>query len=129
MYGSFSQDVYVLRKEPRTDGNYEDIKPNGIPALYGYHLSHVIHDATVMPRTTANERQALPVAKEAYTGKTLSCDPTDDIDTDDVIMYENYAGKWEVFKVEGETTNDFVSPYTGFVGGKEVFLGRFRRRG
>ncbi|MDD2326428.1 MAG: hypothetical protein PHW63_10625 [Alphaproteobacteria bacterium] len=127
--GPYSHPVHVYRK-PVSD-TWGDLPGNtrpNMPALYGYVYSHTITEATVVPRTTEIVSKSPENAKRNYTGKTLYCGVREDIESDDYIAYEDYAGKMQVFEVEGEGSNDYVSPYSGMEAGKEIFLGRVRHR-
>lgn len=127
--GPYSHSVEIWRKAaPDPWGDAVSVKPK-VPALYGYEFSHEIDEATIVPRTTEISQKSPENAKRNYTGKTLYCGIHEDIESDDYVVYEDYAGKTQVFEVEGEGSNDYMSPYTGFEGGKEIFIGRVRHRG
>lgn len=132
--GPYSHEVEIWRKGPG-DGHNADAwgelpgnKTPPIPALYGFKYSHTLEEATIVPRTTEIVSKSPEEAKRNYTGKTLYCGVTEDIESDDYVVYQDHAGKTQILEVEGEGSNDYVSPYTGFEGGKEIFLGRVRHR-
>lgn len=126
--GAYSQPVDVYRKAQRDAWDERKGGTSNIPALHGYSKIHTIEEATVVPRTTEIVKASPDNAKRSYTGKTLYCSIHEDVESDDMIVYTDYAGKIQVFEVEGEGSNDYVSPYTGFEAGKELFLGRVRHR-
>lgn len=130
--GPYSHEVKIYRKaggpDPWADGGLPGGANPDMPILHGFEFSHTIDEATVVPRTTEISARSPENAKRNYTGKTLYCGVNEDIESDDMVVYVDYAGKTQVFEVEGEGSNDFVSPYTGYEGGKEIFLGRVRHR-
>lgn len=130
--GPYSHPVHIYRKAggPDTWGNLpmKDGASPKMPVLHGYTFSHTIEEATVVPRTTEIQQSSPENAKRNYTGKTLYCGVHEDVESDDMVVYVDYAGKNQMFEVEGEGSNDYVSPYSGIEGGKELFLGRLTGR-
>lgn len=98
-----------------------------IPALYGREKVETVFDCVMEPRTTRVEARPENNERMTFTGVTFFMDPYVDIRPDDFLVFRNVAGVLEVFKVEGEGgTNNYVSPFSGIVGGKEVFGLRYR---
>lgn len=128
--GAYSHEVHVYRKVNQKDtwGELDgNVRPD-LPELYGYTFSHTIDEATVTPLSTGIEKSSPENAKRNYTTKAMYCAVDEDVESDDLVVYEDYAGKVQVYEVEGEGSNDYVSPYTGIEAGKELFLGRVRHR-
>lgn len=128
--GAYSHEVHIYRKANQGDtwGELSGNDRPDLPELYGYNWSHTIEEATVTPHTTSIEKSSPEQAKRNYTGKVMYCAVDEDVESDDLVVYEDYSGKVLVFEVEGEGHNDYVSPYTGIEAGKELFLGRVRHR-
>lgn len=129
--GPYSHPVHIYRKAKGGADTWGDLPGNrkpDMPSLYGFNFSHTIEEATVVPRTTEIQKASPENAKRNYTGTTMYCGVQEDIQSDDLVVYQDYAGQRQVFEVEGEGFNDYVSPYSGMEGGKEIFLGRVRHR-
>lgn len=129
--GPYSHPVHIYRKAHGGSDAWGELPGNtnpDMPALHGFNFVHTIEEATVVPRTTEIQKSSPETAKTNYTGKILYCAVDEDIESDDMVVYEDYAGKTQVFEVEGEGSNDYVSPYTGMEAGKEIFIGRVRHR-
>lgn len=82
--------------------------------------------AVMEPRTTRADVSSGQVDGVTITGVTLYFPDFDlDIRSDDMVAFVNHKGVYEAWKVEGEGgTNNYVSPFSGIVGGREVFLTR-----
>lgn len=127
--GPYSQTFQIWRKKPDAWGNPGGNKKPPIPALYGFTFSHWIEEAaTISPRTTETVKASGEMEKRNYTGMTLYCDVHEDIQSDDLVVWEDARGRLQVAEVEGEGYNDYISPYSGMQAGKEVFLGRVVHR-
>lgn len=126
--------VEVWRKVS-TEGGFEDTwgeavpssDPAPVPALYGRELSHVIYGCVMEPRTTRVETRPEYNERMTFTGITFFMNAYADVKPDDYFAFVNHNGQYEVFKVEGEgDINNYVSPHSGIVGGREVFAMRYR---
>lgn len=127
--GNFTVEIWRKKRDQFNNIAKSNLLNNkNIGVLYGMAFSHEIHGVVIAPRTTEVVVAARHNNAATYTGKTLYCSPEDDISSDDYVVYKDYSGKLQVYYVEGEGNNDFVSPWSGFVGGKEVFLGRVESR-
>lgn len=128
MFARFSQSVEIWRTttdqmDNMDESTYGDeIVVPGI--LFGKKLSHVIDGCVIAPRTTEIDKSSNFHQEATYTGKTMYCEIDADIKSNDYVVYEDFNGVTQVFFVEGESNNDYVSPFTSYMGGKEVFLGR-----
>ena len=108
-------------------GDYVETSKPPVPALYGREKVDTVFDCVMEPRTTRVETRPENNERMTFTGVTFFMDPYVDVRPDDFLVFRNVAGVLEVFKVEGEGgTNNYVSPFTGVVGGKEVFALRYR---
>lgn len=108
-------------------GDYVETSEPPVPALYGREKVDTVFDCVMEPRTTRVETRPENNERMTFTGVTFFMDPYVDVRPDDFLVFRNVAGVLEVFKVEGEGgTNNYVSPFTGVVGGKEVFALRYR---
>ena len=108
-------------------GDYVETSEPPVPALYGREKVETVFDCVMEPRTTRVETRPENNERMTFTGVTFFMDPYVDVRPDDFLVFRNVAGVLEVFKVEGEGgTNNYVSPFTGVVGGKEVFALRYR---
>ena len=108
-------------------GDYVETSEPPVPALYGREKVDTVFDCVMEPRTTRVETREENNERMTFTGVTFFMDPYVDVRPDDFLVFRNVAGVLEVFKVEGEGgTNNYVSPFTGVVGGKEVFALRYR---
>lgn len=108
-------------------GDYVETSEPPVPALYGREKVDTVFDCVMEPRTTRVETRPENNERMTFTGVTFFMDPCVDVRPDDFLVFRNVAGVLEVFKVEGEAgTNNYVSPFTGVVGGKEVFALRYR---
>lgn len=108
-------------------GDYVETSEPPVPALYGREKVGTVFDCVMEPRTTRVETRPENNERMTFTGITFFMDPYEDVRPDDFLVFRNIAGVLEVFKVEGEGgTNNYVSPFTGVVGGKEVFALRYR---
>lgn len=134
MFSDYYRDVNVYRRTGGraknawgdSDGNKSPVKD--VPFLAGYEYSHTIEGLST-PRTSDEWETSKPYARTNMDEKSMYCDIDEDIRAEDVVTYYNDAGKLEVYKVQGETTQDYFSPFTGFDGGKEVYLQRFTKAG
>lgn len=124
----FSGDVEIWRRKRDQFQDYDQDafgdKEYVAGALAGSEFHHKIYGAVVAPRTTQDLTTTQAINRGTYDGKTMYCDPTDDVRTDDLVVFTAYNGSQQVYIVEGEGHNDYVSPWTSVVGGKEVFLAR-----
>ncbi|ATW58449.1 hypothetical protein SEA_C3PO_20 [Corynebacterium phage C3PO] len=108
-------------------GDYVETSEPPVPALYGREKVETVFDCVMEPRTTRVETRPENNERMTFTGVTFFMTPYVDVRPDDFLVFRNVAGVLEVFKVEGEGgTNNYVSPFTGVVGGKEVFALRYR---
>lgn len=108
-------------------GDYVETSEPPVPALYGREKVDTVFDCVMEPRTTRVETRPENNERMTFTGVTFFMDPYVDVRPDDFLVFRNVVGVLEVFKVEGEGgTNNYVSPFTGVVGGKEVFALRYR---
>lgn len=108
-------------------GDYVETSEPPVPALYGREKVDTVFDCVMEPRTTRVETRPENNERMTFTGVTFFMDPYFEVRPDDFLVFRNVAGVLEVFKVEGEGgTNNYVSPFTGVVGGKEVFALRYR---
>ena len=109
-------------------GEYDYSGPQApIPALAGRKM--VASDWAVMePRTTRIDNKAGQTDGVSVTAITLFFKDFDlDIRPGDMIAFVDHKGSYEAWKLEGEAaTNLYVSPFSGVVGGREVFLIRNR---
>lgn len=126
-------DVEVWRRagnggKPNSWGEYEDTpEPPPVPALYGRKKSHTIYGCVMEPRTTREEVKPGYNEITTLTGITLFMGVNSDISPDDFLAFVSHSGQYEVFKLEGEgSVNNYVSPHTGIIGGREVFATRLR---
>ncbi|AYQ98320.1 hypothetical protein CRUELLA_20 [Corynebacterium phage Cruella] len=108
-------------------GDYVETSEPPVPALYGREKVETVFDCVMETRTTRVETRPENNERMTFTGVTFFMTPYVDVRPDDFLVFRNVAGVLEVFKVEGEGgTNNYVSPFTGVVGGKEVFALRYR---
>lgn len=128
MFAKYAYPVHVYRKKPNTWGDAPGVEDAPMPVLFDRPYSHTISEAVVAPRVTSDLAKAPHNMPMTTTGKNLYCAPEEDIRSDDYILYEDYDGKKHSYKVEGEGSNDFVSPFSRTVGGKEVFLTAVKSR-
>lgn len=97
-----------------------------VPFLVGYKKSHDIMG--YVSGRSADEVQRSPnFAKINESGMSLYCSVSEDIQAEDVVVFEGFDGRVKVFAVDGETDMDYVSPWTGWEGGKEVYLHRYTK--
>lgn len=128
-------DVEVWRRVESTPdrvksnwGDYEET-PAQAPAhaLYGRELHHTIYDCVMEPRTTRIETRPEYNERITFTGITIFMSPYEDIAPDDFLAFIGVDGEYDVYKIEGEgETNNYVSPFSGIVGGREIFAMRYR---
>lgn len=106
----------------------ETAPPVPIPALAGREKVMVVKDCVFEPRTTGIDAKGGHIDGSTTSKMTVFLsDPTVDLEQDDMFAIRGHNGKLEAWKLEGEpTTNNYVSPFTGIVGGREVFLIRVR---
>lgn len=97
------------------------------PALAGHVLHHVLDYAVFGPRTTEIHKTSPQHQPQMYSGITMFIQPEENVEADDVVRWLDTKGEYRIFRVEGNDSNDFVSPWTGN-GGKEVHLGEIRPR-
>lgn len=109
-------------------GDYDDDVPEPpIPTLYGREM--VDKGLAVMePRVTRIDTRSGQIDGTTVTGITLFFrDWNVDLQPGDMVAFVDHKGVYEAWKLEGEGgTNNYVSPFTGIVGGREVFLVRNR---
>lgn len=130
MYFANGFDVDVYRK-PRIDlweDDYAEGDTTGIRELYGLVKSHTLENCTVGPRVDEAFPKKAANEPTAYTGATLFCDPEDDIRSNDVVHWVDASGRSKVYEVEGIGDSDFISPFSGWSGGKEVYIGTYRTK-
>lgn len=130
MYYPHGFDAQVFRK-PKADnwGSLNGVgDTTGIPALYGRLYSHTLYDVTVGPRVDEDFPKKDARERTSYTGATLFCEIDDDVQSDDLIVWTDDSGKRKIYVVEGIGEADFISPFSGFGAGKEVYIGVYRHR-
>lgn len=128
--GAYSSEVRIYRKSQGSDawGELPGNKRPDHPELYGYSYSHTLEPATITPKFSETIRSSPEDAKTLKTTKNLYCDVYADIDQEDRVLYIDHLGRKQVFEVEDEGTDDYISPYTGFQAGREITLTRVRHR-
>lgn len=104
-----------------------DAERSSIPVLHGRVLSHVF-EAIVAPRQTFDVEKSPQYLNLNSTAKTLYCDADTDLKSSDYITYLDSQGKPQVFEIEGEATNEYISPFSGTMAGREVFIKRIVRK-
>lgn len=99
-----------------------------IPTLAGRTKVQTIEKCVYEPRTTGVDAKSTTTDGTSYTKVTLYLsDPTVEIQPGDFFAFDNHNGQYEAWKLEGEgMTNNYVSPFSGVIGGREVFLIRIR---
>lgn len=107
----------------------ESAPPPPIPALAGRRKVQVVENCVFEPRTTRINNSDDGVDGSTTTAVTVYLsDPTIDIQLGDFFAFSPHRGKLEAWKLDGEgTINNYVSPFSGVVGGRELFLARVRR--
>lgn len=115
-------------KVKRNWGDFDTSEPSGSPApfLVGYKKSHEIM-GLVAPRATDETPKSPVTSKINEDAKSLFAELDCDLQSEDVIVYEDEFGKKQIYKVQGDTHQDYISPYTGAHGGKEVFVERYTK--
>lgn len=118
-------------------GNYNqwgDLDPQAaeapIPALAGRTKESSVEKCVVEPRTTGINSKGDSTDRTTYTKCTVYLsDPRVDVRPGDYFAFEGANGKYEAWTLEGEGgSNNYVSPFTGIVGGREIFLMRVQER-
>lgn len=106
----------------------ESATPAPIPALAGRTHVNTVENCVFEPRTTRVNTRDAGVDGTTVTAVTVFLSDLDaDIRTGDFFSFIMPNGKREAWKVDGEVaTNDYVSPFTGTIGGRELFLQRVR---
>lgn len=116
-------------------GNYnqwgdidESAPPAPIPALAGRTHVETIENCVYEPRTTRVNARDAGVDGTTLTAVTVFLsDVTADVREGDFFSFVMSNGKREAWKLDGEAAvNNYVSPFTGIVGGRELFLQRVR---
>ena len=110
-------------------GDIKDTK-NGssIPALAGREHVKTIENCVFEPRTTRRNNNDAGVDGTTTTAITVFLrDVTEDLKEGDYFVITAHNGRKEAWKLDGESSiNNYVSPFTGIVGGRELFLTRVR---
>lgn len=109
-------------------GDYDpDLPDPPIAALYGREMVDKAF-AVVEPRTTRFEPKSGQTDGVSTTGMTLFfSDLFVDIRPDDMFAFIGHNGRYGAWKLDGEgSENNYVSPFTGMTGGREVFITRVR---
>lgn len=106
----------------------ESAEPVPIPALAGRTHVNTVENCVYEPRTTRVNKRDAGVDGTTLTAVTVFLSDLDtDVRTGDYFSFIMRNGKREAWKLDGEVaTNDYVSPFTGIVGGRELFLQRVR---
>ena len=106
----------------------ESATPAPIPALAGRTHVNTIENCVYEPRTTRVNTRDAGVDGTTLTAVTVFLsDLNADVQTGDFFSFIMPNGKREAWKMDGEVaTNDYVSPFTGVIGGRELFLQRVR---
>lgn len=98
--------------------------PYGLTILIGYKKSHDIW-GTIGGRNLSTTMSSMPTyAPHTEAGQSLYCSVYDDIRAGDAVVYDHPTGRKTVMFVQGEAIADYVSPFSGVEGGKEVYLVR-----
>lgn len=132
MFSNYYYDIEVYRKaggpkkSPWGDSEGGPSPVPEIPFLVGYKYSHTIEGLST-PRASDEWLSSKPYARTDMDEKSMYCDVDADIRSGDVVVYTGESGKIEVYRVQGETYQDYMSPFTHFDGGKEVYLQRFTK--
>lgn len=102
--------------------------PAPIPALAGRTHVATIENCVYEPRTTRVNARDAGVDGTTLTAVTVFLSDLDaDIRIGDFFSFIMPNGKREAWKADGEiAANDYVSPFTGTIGGRELFLQRVR---
>lgn len=126
-------DLEVWRATNRdTYNQWGDLDPEApeppIPALAGREKALTVSNCVFEPRTTGIESKGGHIDGATHSKMTVFLsDPYVELQQDDMFAILGHNGKYEAWKLEGEpTTNNYVSPFTGIIGGREVFLIRIR---
>ena len=103
-------------KEPENKSN--------IPALAGKEHVKTIVNCVFEPRTTRLNNTDAGVDGTTTTAITVFLsDVTEDLKEGDYFVITAHNGRREAWKLDGESSiNNYVSPFTGIVGGRELFL-------
>ena len=129
MHFPYSHEIRVYRK-PKTDPWGRVAKTGDetrYPPLFGRVYSHSLVDGgTIAPRVDERYVKAASNAPTTYTGATLFCGVDEDVADGDLLYIEDESGRKKVYEVEGVGDSDFISPFSGYLGGKEVYVGRYR---
>ena len=141
MFGFFSSqsadhgviDLQVWRMTGAgTYNQWGDIDPAAeeapIPALAGRTLVETIEDCVFEPRTTRLNAKDQGVDGTITTAITVFLSSLHaDIREGDFFAFDNHNGKVSAWKIDGEvSSNNYVSPFTGTIGGRELFLTRVK---
>lgn len=123
-------DVYrpAGNRAKRNWGDFDTSEPSGTeaPFLIGYKKSHEIM-GLVAPRATDETPRSPNTSKINEDAKTLFAELDCDLQSEDLIVYEDPFGRLQIYKVQGDAQQDYLSPYTGVEGGKEVFIERYTK--
>lgn len=97
-----------------------------IPALVGREKVGTIYGCVFEPRTTGIDIKSGHIDGVFLSRATIFVsDPTQQIGRDDMFVFNNHNGEPEAWKLDGEgETNNYVSPFTGIIGGRELFVMR-----
>lgn len=127
----YTPEILVYRKPRRDNWGNELINEDSskYPLVYGRVYSHTILNGTIGPRVDERYEKAPFPRKITYTGSTLYCDPDEDVTSGDLLVVKDESGRRKIFQVEGEGEADFISPFSGYLGGKEVYIGRYQPGG
>lgn len=106
----------------------ESAEPAPIPTLAGRTHVNTVENCIYEPRTTRVNTRDSGVDGTTLTAVTVFLSDLDvDIRTGDFFSFIMPNGKREAWKMDGEVaTNDYVSPFSGVIGGRELFLQRVR---
>lgn len=131
MHFPYAGTIMVYRKAKVDNwGNYAGVEDTtGKPELWGHLFSHELEDATIVPRGEEPYTKAPKSEQTTYSGKTLLCDVDDDVRIGDLLEFKQLNGRNLYYFVEGFGEADFMSPFSGWSAGKEVFVGSYRHSG
>lgn len=123
------QRVFVYRKPRQASHTLPKNPPrHRIPVLYGYELVEEIQGGVIAPRTTSFIPGVPGDQPQSMLGKTLYCETDTQVYSGDLIVHEDSNGRPQVYTVEGEGENSYISPYSSIHGGREIFIQRVRYR-
>lgn len=126
-------DLEVWRNTGKTKyDRWGDIDPDledvPIPALAGKKKVATFKNCVFEPRTTRINNRDAGVDGTTTTAITVYLqDINADVREGDYFVTSPANGVMEAWKLDGEaTTNNYVSPFTGIIGGRELFLTRVK---